>query len=149
MDKESERFILEMLNGQPVLTLATNREDGWPQATSMGYVNEGLSIYLMAFSDSQKVRNIERDPRVSLTVDSDEPDWSKTRGLSMAAMAEVVTDVQEADHVQQLMTAKFPQFADYEQEEGGEAVVFLRLTPKYISVVNYEKGMGYRELIEV
>ncbi len=148
MEKETERFILEMLAGHLILTLATNREDGWPQATTVGYVNDGLRIYVMTFPQAQKVRNIERDPRVSLTIDSDEQDWNKIRGLSMAAMAEVVSEPDEVEHATQLMVAKFPQIREF-PEPKAEDVTILRLTPKIISVLNYEKGFGNTELIEV
>ena len=148
MEKETERFILDMLAKHPVLTLATNREDGWPQATTVGYVHDGLQIYVMTFPQAQKVHNIERDPRVSLTIDSDEQDWNRIKGLSMAAMAELVTGAEETEHVMQLMLAKFPQLAEF-PEPDAEEVTILRLTPKIISVLNYEKGFGNTELIEV
>lgn len=148
MEHETERFILDMLAGHPVLTLATNREDGWPQATTVGYVNDGLLIYVMTFPQAQKVRNIERDPRVSLTIDSAEEDWGKIKGLSMAAMAEVVDAVDEVERVTHLMLAKFPQIREM-PEPDAEDVTILRLTPKVISMLNYEKGFGNTELIEI
>lgn len=148
MEKETERFILDVLESHLVLTLATNREDGWPQATTVGYVNDGLQIYVMTFPEAQKVRNIERDPRVSLTIDSIEQDWNRIRGLSMAAMAEVTSGLEETEHVTRLMRSKFPQLAEFQQPEV-EDVTILRLTPKIISVLNYEKGLGDTELIDV
>ena len=92
MDRESEAFILDLLRRYNVLTLATVREDGWPQATTVGYVHDGLTLYVGCGADSQKARNIERCNKVSLTVDRDEADWSRIQGLSMGATAEVVTD---------------------------------------------------------
>ena len=148
MERESERFILDMLASHSILTLATNREDGWPQATTVGYVNDGLLIYVMTFPLAQKVRNIERDPRVSLTIDSTEEDWGKIKGLSMAAMAEMVNGTEETEHVTQLMLEKFPQIREM-PEPAPEDVTILRLTPKVISMLDYEKGFGNTELIEV
>ncbi len=147
MEQESERFILDMLARHPILTLATNREDGWPQATTVGYVNDGLLIYVMTFPQAQKVRNIERDPRVSLTIDSAEEDWGKIKGLSMAAMAEVVNAPEETEHVTRLMLGKFPQIREMMPDP--EEVTILRLTPKVISMLDYEKGFGNTALIEV
>jgi nitroimidazol reductase NimA-like FMN-containing flavoprotein (pyridoxamine 5'-phosphate oxidase superfamily) len=48
------------------------REDGFPQATTVGYVNGGLTIYVGGGVDSQKARNVRRCTKVSLTVDHDE-----------------------------------------------------------------------------
>jgi hypothetical protein len=36
MDRETEAFILDILRRHNVLTLATVREDGFPQATTVG-----------------------------------------------------------------------------------------------------------------
>lgn len=148
MEQETERFILDILGNHTVLTLATNREDGWPQATTVGYVNDGLQIYVMTFPQAQKVRNIEHDPRVSLTIDSAEEDWNKIKGLSMAAMAEVVSAPEESEHVTRLMLEKFPQIKAL-PEPDPEDVSILRLTPKVISMLDYEKGFGNTEMIEV
>lgn len=69
MDRETEALVLDLLRQHNVLTLATVREDGWPQATTVGYVNDGLTIYVVCGIDSQKTRNIRRSNKVSLTVD--------------------------------------------------------------------------------
>ena len=53
------------------MTLATNRPDGWPQATVVGYANDGLTIYCFVARLSQKYANIVRDPRVSAAIASD------------------------------------------------------------------------------
>lgn len=148
MNQDTERFVLELLASHNILTLATNRADGWPQATTVGYVNDGLRIYVMTFPQAQKVANIERDPRVSLTVDRDETDWSKIRGLSMAATAEFVTDPAEIQHVGALMMAKFPQIKDMPPPDPADVTV-LRLTPKVISLLDYARGFGHTELIRI
>jgi hypothetical protein len=45
MMPEIKRFILRLLDEHRVMTLATNRPDGWPQATMVGYVNDGFLQY--------------------------------------------------------------------------------------------------------
>ena len=92
MERATQALILDLLDRHAILTLATVREDGWPQATTVGYVNDGLTLYVGCGTDSQKLANIRRCPKVSLTIDHDEPDWSRIQGLSMAATAEVVSD---------------------------------------------------------
>jgi len=53
------------------MTVAANRPDGWPQATTVGYVNEGMTLYFRCGSQSQKAQNLARDDRISLTIDHD------------------------------------------------------------------------------
>ena len=78
------------------MTIATLRPDGWPQATTVGYANEGLTLYFLCGPDSQKAANLARDDRVSLTIDHDTPQVMEITGLSMAARAQVVVDPAEA-----------------------------------------------------
>ena len=43
------------------MTVAMLRLDGWPQATTVGYVDEGLPLYFLCGLDSQKATNLARD----------------------------------------------------------------------------------------
>jgi nitroimidazol reductase NimA-like FMN-containing flavoprotein (pyridoxamine 5'-phosphate oxidase superfamily) len=96
MDDEIRRKILTLLDQHRIMTIATLRPDGWPQATTVGYVNEGLTLYFLCGLDSQKAANLARDDRVSLTIDHDMPQVMEITGLSMAAHAQAVTSPAEA-----------------------------------------------------
>ncbi|WP_245425521.1 pyridoxamine 5'-phosphate oxidase family protein [Phyllobacterium brassicacearum] len=63
--------ILALLDQHRIMTIATLRPDGWPQATTVGYANEGLTLYFLCGLDSQKAANLDRDDRLSLTIDHD------------------------------------------------------------------------------
>jgi general stress protein 26 len=140
--------ILDLLNAHGKMTVATLRADGFPQATTVNYVNEGLAIYFGCGVRSQKVYNIERDDRVSLAIDRENADWSKIQGLSMGAIAERVTDVQEIERIGRLFMQKFPQLAGFRLEDL-LGTAFFRITPKVISAIDYTKGFGHSELVEL
>src|SRR6186713_1041666 len=91
------------------MSLATLRPDGWPQATTVGYVNEGLILYFLCSWDSQKAANLARDDRVSLTIDHDTSDPMEITGLSMAAHAQVVVDPAESGKVLRILPLKYPE----------------------------------------
>jgi nitroimidazol reductase NimA-like FMN-containing flavoprotein (pyridoxamine 5'-phosphate oxidase superfamily) len=97
MDDEIRNKILALLEEHRIMTIATLRPDGWPQATTVGYVSEGLTLWFLCGLDSQKAANLARDDRVSLTIDHDTPDIMAIAGLSMAARAAPVTDRAEAE----------------------------------------------------
>jgi len=48
MEDEIGRKILKLLDQHRIMTVATLRPDGWPQATTVGHVNEGLTLYFSA-----------------------------------------------------------------------------------------------------
>jgi len=92
-------LILKLLNEHRVMTIATNRPDGSPQATMVGYVNDGFLLYCFVARNAQKYANILRDPRVSISLGSDAPRPLDIKGLSLAGKASEVTDQWEFDHV--------------------------------------------------
>ena len=44
MDEELRHKILTLLDQHRIMTIATLRPDDWPQATTVGYANEGLTV---------------------------------------------------------------------------------------------------------
>jgi len=47
------------------MAIATNRPDGWPQVTTVGYISDGFMLYCFVAANSQKRANILLDARVS------------------------------------------------------------------------------------
>lgn len=148
MDEEIRARIESILTRGKDLTIATLRDDGYPQATTVSYVNDGLNLYFVCESTAQKARNIDKDNRVSLTVDLHYNDWGEIEGLSMAAVAQRVTDPDELARARTLLYRKYPQIADYEPLDL-QTIAVIRVTPKIVSVLDYSKGFGYTELVEL
>ncbi|RWE58251.1 pyridoxamine 5'-phosphate oxidase family protein [Mesorhizobium sp.] len=149
MDEELRKKILTLLDQHRIMTIATLRPDGWPQATTVGYVNEGLALYFLCGLDSQKAANLARDDRVSLTIDHDTPDLLAITGLSMAAHAKAVADPAEAAKILRMLTLKYPeQVAPLPVPmPTPEDVRIFRVTPTVISVLDYSKGFGHTDLV--
>jgi PPOX class probable F420-dependent enzyme len=148
MDDELRRQILTLLDQHRIMTIATLRPDGWPQATTVGYASEGLTIYFLCGPTSQKAANLARDERVSLTIDRDTPQVMEITGLSMAARAQVVTDPSEAAKALRLLMVKYPQQTSIPLPMPTPADVrIFRVTPVVISVLDYTKGFGHTDLV--
>ena len=147
MDEKMENFVLDIMENHNILTLATLREDGYPQANTVTYANDGLTMYIATALDSQKIKNIINSNKVSLTIDKDYEDWNKIKGLSMAATAEIPTNPDDIQKAMNCLVKKFPFLAEMPEPE--EPLAVVRITPQIISVLNYELGFGNTELIEV
>ncbi len=126
------------------LTVATNRADGWPQATTVSYVADGTTIYFGTWAKSQKAQNITRDPRVSIAITAPYASWDAIRGVSLAGRAKRVTDATELERVFQLMVGKFPQIGQFVQAGDVEMALF-RVDPEVVSILDYSKGFGHTE----
>ena len=148
MDDAIRRKILSILDEHRIMTVATIRPDGWPQATTVGYANEGLTLYFLCGLDSQKAANLARDNRVSLTVDHDAPQVMDIVGLSMAAHVTPVVDPGEGERALRLLMQKYPKQESLPLPMPTPADVrIFRVTPTVISVLDYSKGFGHTDLI--
>ncbi|HZM33116.1 MAG TPA: pyridoxamine 5'-phosphate oxidase family protein [Burkholderiales bacterium] len=148
MDEQIKGRILALLDEHRIMTIATLRPDGWPQATTVGYANEGLTLYFLCGLDSQKATNLARDDRVSLTIDHDTPQVMDITGLSMAARAQAVGDRAEQEKALQLLMRKYPQQTGLPLSMPSPADVrIFRVTPTVISVLDYSKGFGHTDLV--
>jgi nitroimidazol reductase NimA-like FMN-containing flavoprotein (pyridoxamine 5'-phosphate oxidase superfamily) len=145
MNEAVERQVLELLAQHRIMTVATNRADGWPQATTVGYVNDGLTLYFLCSPQSQKATNLARDDRVSLTIDHDTTDPMAITGLSMAAHARLVADAAEVTKALELLRYRYPEYAGFPIQP--EEIHVYRVSPKVISVLDYTKGFGHSELV--
>ena len=146
MDDSLRNKILELLDQHRIMTVATNRPDGWPQATTVGYVNDGLTLYFLCARQSQKAQNLARDDRVSLTIDHDTSEPMTITGLSMAAHAVAVHDPAEVAKALSMMPTKFPEYAGFPLPPPDEIRIF-RVTPTVISILDYTKGFGHSDLV--
>jgi nitroimidazol reductase NimA-like FMN-containing flavoprotein (pyridoxamine 5'-phosphate oxidase superfamily) len=148
MDGAIRKTIQAILDGQRIMSVATLRPDGWPQATTVGYVNDGMTLYFLCSPDSQKAANLARDNRMSLTINPDAGQLMQITGLSMAAFAEKVEDPDEADRVLRMMPAKYPVQQDLAiAMPARDQICIFRVVPKVISVLDYSKGFGHADLV--
>lgn len=69
MPKPSSERQAEFLRTMPNAILATNRPNGGPQLTPNWYLWTGDSFHISTLARTAKVRNILRDPTVSLCID--------------------------------------------------------------------------------
>ncbi len=149
MEASDRQCILDLMAGHDVMTLATVRPDGWPQATTVAYANDGLVLYFACDPDGQKVANIRLNDKVSATIDRDYPDWNQIRGLSLGGTARVVTDPDERRHAQDLLRRKFPQWAEMPEPEDPALIAFVKVVPTVISLLDYTRGYGHTRLVRV
>jgi len=139
---------LSVLNQHSTLVLATLRADGWPQATTVCYVNDGLAVYFLISRTSQKFANIARDGRVSIAIGDSARLPSQIRGLSMAAEAFEVRDDPYRSEVLVKLSVRHPDYFDPATfDKTGSAL--MRALPRIISVVDFSRGLGHAEGMSV
>lgn len=74
MAQMSAARIADFLASPRHAIIATNRADGPPQLTPIWYIYEDGRMYISAGVNTVKVRNLRRDPQVTVCVDGGHPD---------------------------------------------------------------------------
>lgn len=146
MDDHLRAKILGLLDAHRIMSLATLRPDGWPQATTVGFVSDGLTLYFLCDPSSQKAANLARDDRVSLTIDHDVTSPLAITGLSMAAHARPVDSLDEIRDVVRRLREKYPEYVNFPMPPV-EAIRIFRVTSVVISVLDYTQGFGHIDQI--
>ncbi|HEX8105835.1 MAG TPA: pyridoxamine 5'-phosphate oxidase family protein [Solirubrobacteraceae bacterium] len=88
----SEAEVGAFLEDQRTITIATIGRDGWPHLMPLWYVTDPLRAW--TFAKSQKVRNLERDPRCTLQVEAG-TEYQELRGVMFKAEAVIHRDVED------------------------------------------------------
>ncbi|MEA2209657.1 MAG: hypothetical protein QOF54_2134 [Solirubrobacteraceae bacterium] len=93
--------VATFLAEQRTVTCATSGPRGWPHLMPLWYVLRGHSpvepgprIWSWTYASSQKVRNVERDPRATLQVESGET-YAELRGVMLESDVVVHRELDE------------------------------------------------------
>jgi PPOX class probable F420-dependent enzyme len=102
----SETEIRDYLETSRTVILCSNGPDGVPHPMPMWYgLDEDGSVIMTTFAKSQKVRNLERDPRVSLLVEDGEV-YEQLRGVVLYGKVELERDTERVLDVLARVTAR-------------------------------------------
>jgi PPOX class probable F420-dependent enzyme len=81
----------ELLESERVVVVSSIGPRGWPHSMPMWYVLRDADLWVWSYAKAQKVRNLERDPRATLLVETG-TEYVELRGVQIEAEAEIVRD---------------------------------------------------------
>lgn len=109
-------------------TLATIGDEGRPHVVPFVFALKGDTLYWAVDQkpkrspDLRRLRNIRRDPRVGVLVDTYADDWSLLWWVRMNGTARILTDGEERARAVNALRGKFPQ---YREQPLDDAVVAI------------------------
>src|SRR5436190_1564857 len=86
-----EARVQRFLATKEVVVLATVRADGAPLAMPMWFLHDPERMTMISVADTQKVRNLRRDPRVCVVAES-VGDGGGVRGVIVQGRASLLDD---------------------------------------------------------
>ena len=143
-----EHAATKILNVRRLMAISTVRPDGWPQTTVVGYANRDFEIFFMVFRSSQKFANIQHDNRVSIAVVSEPIDMNDLQAVYAGGLATEITDPAERAEAWRQLLQRHSNLAGFQMPDSSEAVM-MRMTCKYVSMLDYTQGLGHREQLVI
>lgn len=142
---ELRKTISDYIKSHRLCTIALSR-DNKPSAHTVYYVSDGLDIFFESDPVTDKVKTIEVNPRVALTIDDESSDWRKIKGIQLQGRAEIIPQEREKPLIYAYLK-KYPSV----KKLGGIAPhhVFVKIIPEKIYYLDYEKEFGYRAIYHV
>jgi PPOX class probable F420-dependent enzyme len=89
--KMSDEDLWKFIETQKTVQVATIGRDGMPHVMPLWFAIDGGDIILETFTKSQKIKNLERDNRISILFE-DGQTYDQLRGVSIQATAELIRD---------------------------------------------------------
>ena len=131
-DREVEGFLHDNVKVQ----VASIGRDGMPHLTTLFYVVLDGRIAFWTYARSQKIRNLERDPRISCLVE-DGIDYFELRGVSMTGRAEIVRDTDRIREIGSAVAVRMVGAASLDElGDFGRATVEKQVTKRVAVVVH-------------
>ncbi len=128
--------IQAFLTSGHTIQVATNGPDGRPHLAPMWYVVEEGAVVFRSFTKSQKILNLQRDPKLTVLVERGEA-YSELQGVMIRGTARLVTDPDYVLGIYGKLTAKYPMVGDRPVELDPTALeaAFGRFADKNTAVV--------------
>jgi PPOX class probable F420-dependent enzyme len=94
------------LEQQRVVVCATNGLRGWPHLMPLWYVIRDGHLWAWTYAKSQKVRNLERDPRATLQIEAGDS-YEELRGVMIEAETEIHRDLDTVAGLGTALSARY------------------------------------------
>jgi PPOX class probable F420-dependent enzyme len=138
----------ELLESERIVVVASFGPRGWPHLMPLWYVLRDGEIWIYTYAKSQKVRNLERDPRATLLVETGH-EYGELRGVEMEAEAEIHRDLDEVYEVGRELTLRYAEGLSAVEGDAAEVLkaqarkrVAVRFVPKRVTSWDHRKLGG-------
>ncbi len=121
----------ELLESERVVVVSSLGPRGWPHVMPLWYVPRDGRIWSWTYAKSQKVRNLERDSRATLLVETG-VDYAELRGVQIEARAHLHRDHDTVVAFAKELTVRYAEGID--AVEGDAAAALEAQAPKRVAI---------------
>jgi PPOX class probable F420-dependent enzyme len=146
--KLSEAERRELINSERIAVVASFGPRGWPHLMPLWYVPRDGEVWIYTYAKSQKVRNLERDPRATVLIETGH-EYAELRGLMIEAEAEIEREIEDVFPLAEELTLRYADGIDSLQGDAREALkaqaakrVAIRFAPVRTATWDHRKLGG-------
>jgi PPOX class probable F420-dependent enzyme len=111
----------ELLESERVVIVSSLGPRGWPHSMPMWFVLRDGELWVWSYAKAQKVRNLERDPRATLLVETGF-EYTELRGVQVEAEAELVRDPERVLAFGKELAVRYTEGIDSVEGDAAEAM---------------------------
>jgi PPOX class probable F420-dependent enzyme len=112
---------LELLDEERVVVVTSIGPRGWPHSMPLWFTVRDGDLWCWTYAKSQKVKNLERDPRATLLVEAGH-EYQELRGIQIEAEAELIRDTDRILDFAKELTLRYADGIDELGEDAAEAL---------------------------
>ena len=127
----SDAELLELLQGERIAIVSSLGPRGWPHSMPMWFVPRDGEIWIWTYAKSQKVRNLERDPRATVLVETGR-EYGELHGAMIEAEAEILRDLETVIGFAEELTLRYAE--GIASVEGDAKAALEAQAPKRVAI---------------
>ena len=121
----------ELIESERIVVVSSLGPRGWPHVMPLWYVPRDGEVWIWTYAKSQKVKNLERDPRATLLIEAG-VEYGELRGVQIEAEAELIRDLDQIVEYGTEMTVRYSE--GIESVEGDAAAGLRAQAPKRVAI---------------
>jgi PPOX class probable F420-dependent enzyme len=121
----------ELIESGRIVVVSSLGPRGWPHVMPLWYVPREGEVWVWTYAKSQKVRNLERDPRATLLIETG-TEYNELRGVQIEAEAELIRDIDRIVGFAKQLTIRYSE--GIESVEGDAAAGLEAQAPKRVAI---------------
>src|SRR4051794_27861995 len=129
--KLTDEELAELLETERIVIASSIGPRGWPHTMPLWYVPREGEIWIWTYAKSQKVKNLERDPRATLLIETG-VEYGELRGMQIEAEAEIIRDLDRIVDYAKEMTVRYSE--GISSVEGDAAAGLRAQAPKRVAI---------------
>lgn len=121
----------DLVARERVCRVATANAEGQPHLVPVCHVLAGGKLYIASGDDATKVRNLEANPKITVTVDLYSDHWDSLKGVMVQGRAKLIERGPAFQRAKRKLYEKYPQYAKEAALSPSDSIV-IEITPTHV-----------------